>query len=474
MADTSRPGEIAALPRVLGTRDLVLLNIAAIVGLRMLASAAKLGPSSLVLWAVGLVIFFVPLALAVLELSSRLPGEGGFYLWTKAAFGDGHGFVAGWTYWISNIVFFPTLLLFGAGAAAYVGGDRWTDLAADFRFNASYCLAALWGATALNILGLDRAKWLQNAGGIATWSAAAMLVAAGGVAWSRFGSATASENVIPDFKTLATLSALASMALAYQGMELGPILGGEIKDPRRQIPRAMLISGVFVAIIYMAGTAALLVALPAEKIDLIGGISQALVAIGQRLGFPAFGAIVSALIALGSLGGICTWIAGTARLPFVVGLDRYLPSRLSRLHPRYGTPHVALLTQGTLTTMVLLGALTGSTLHEAFVILVDMTIILGFLPLLYIFAALPVLRRRGVAESAGPIVIPGGVTACWLVSAVGFLTTLLAIFTSMLPPAESQEPGLFYLKVVGGSVVLIGIGLIFYLSGRGRRDVAAD
>jgi amino acid transporter len=90
MADTSRPGAIPALPRVLGTRDLVLMNIAAIVGLRMLASAAKLGPSSIVLWMVGLLIFFVPLALAVLELSSRLPGEGGFYLWTKAAFGDGH------------------------------------------------------------------------------------------------------------------------------------------------------------------------------------------------------------------------------------------------------------------------------------------------------------------------------------------------------------------------------------------------
>ena len=146
------------LHRVLGLRDLVLLNIAVVVGLRWLSTAAQLGPASLVLWALGLVLFFIPLGMAVVELSSRMPGEGGLYLWAKSAFGDAHGFVAGWTYWISNLVFFPSMLLFGAGVFAYVAGDRWLPLAESASFNGAYCLCALWGATLLNYATLFSAS----------------------------------------------------------------------------------------------------------------------------------------------------------------------------------------------------------------------------------------------------------------------------------------------------------------------------
>jgi amino acid transporter len=116
---------VPQLHRALGTLDLVLLNVAAIVGLRWLSVAAQIGPSSLTLWALGLITFLVPSALTVLELSSRLPGEGGLYLWSKAAFGDLHGFIAGWSYWIANLVFFPSVLLFAAAVLLYVpGGSR--------------------------------------------------------------------------------------------------------------------------------------------------------------------------------------------------------------------------------------------------------------------------------------------------------------------------------------------------------------
>ena len=114
MAENSKQGTVR-LHRVLGLRDLVLLNLAAVVGLRWLSTAAQIGPASLVLWILGLLLFFIPLGMSVLELSSRIPGEGGLYLWAKAAFGDAHGFIAGWIYWVSNLVFFPSMLLFGAG-----------------------------------------------------------------------------------------------------------------------------------------------------------------------------------------------------------------------------------------------------------------------------------------------------------------------------------------------------------------------
>ncbi|WP_430390494.1 APC family permease [Dyella sp. 20L07] len=465
MAETE-PG----LRRVLGTWDLVLFNIAAIVALRWLSLAAQVGPSSLVLWLLGLIGFFIPLALAVLELSSRIPGEGGLYLWTKGAFGDIHGFIAGWTYWVSNLAYFPAALLFSAGVFLHVGGGQWLSHASDSRYNLVYCLAVLWGATGLGILGLNRAKWLQNIGGIATWLAAALILVAGAIAAYRFGSATTITltNVAPDFGKLSTFSTLATIALAFQGLELGPILGGEIKDPRRQIPRATIVSCVVIGAIYIAGTTSLMVALPPSTIDIIGGIPQALSEIGARLGLPSFGPLTAGLVTIGTMGGIAAWVTGTARLPFVVGVDRYLPAALGKLHPRYGTPHIALLIQGILTSVMLAAALSGASIHEAYVILIDMTAIMSLLPLAYILLAFPLLRRRAAGNNTGVDVVPIGTFGCWLAGLTGFGVVSLAIVTSMIPPADSRNPGLFLCKVVGGSAFLIGIGLMFYSRNRRR------
>ncbi|MEP7157276.1 MAG: APC family permease [Betaproteobacteria bacterium] len=455
------------LHRVLGTRDLVLMNIAAIVGLRWLSTAAQVGPSSLVLWILGLVFFFLPVALTVLELSSRIPGEGGLYLWTREAFGDAHGFIAGWSYWVSNIVFFPTVLLFGAGVLLYAGGTEWLHLADSAIYNGICCLTVVWLATFLNIAGLERARWLQNAGGIATWTVAVLILGGGVISWIKFGPATAmaAAALVPDLSSMSALSTFAVIALAFAGLEMGPILGGEIKEPRKTIPRAILITCVAATAMYICGTASLLIALPAEKIHVIAGIPQALAAIGDRLGFAQFGPITAALLALGSFGAVGAFITGTARLPFVIGVDRYLPKALAALHPRYGTPYIALLVQAAITTLVLLLALSGTTIREAFVILVDMTIIVGFLPLLYIFAALPVLRLRAAGKNDGIVLVPGGPVVCWLASGLGFATTLLAIVTSMVPPDGTKDPVMFLVKVIGGSALLIGAGLVFYVRG---------
>ncbi len=129
---------------------------------------------------------------------------------------------------------------------------------------------------------------------------------------------------------------------------------------------------------------------------------------------------------------------------------------------------MALLVQGILATLVLLAAISGSAIHEAYLMLIDMTVILSFLPLLYMFAALPVLRRRGSGQSGDIALIPGGPFICWLVGGTGFLITLLALILAMVPPADSSRPALFAIKVIGGSAALIIVGLVFYHRRRTR------
>ena len=99
------------LPRSLGLRDLVLLNVVGIVSLRWLATSAAAGPSVLSLWVLAALLFFLPLGLAVSDLSARYPHQGGVYAWTKTAFGEGHGFLCGWCYWVNNLLYYPNLLI---------------------------------------------------------------------------------------------------------------------------------------------------------------------------------------------------------------------------------------------------------------------------------------------------------------------------------------------------------------------------
>lgn len=296
--------------------------------------------------------------------------------------------------------------------------------------------------------------------------------AAGVLAWHRFGAAKpiTTAGLVPNLGSLATLASFATIALAFEGLELGPILGGEIKNPRRTIARALPIACVLVAVLYIAGTASLFLALPAQQIDSISGVPQALAAVGARIGVPLFGIGAAALLTLSQIGSLGAWVAGTARLPFHFGLDRYLPSALAAVHPRFGSPHVALIVQGVLATVILLAAISGSAVHEAYLVLVDMTLILTFVPLLYMFVAAPILRPRAPAGDAGITLIPGGRFASWLVAASGFAVTLLAVIIAMIRPSDSTNRALFALKVIGGSAALLAIGLGFYF--RGRRILA--
>jgi amino acid transporter len=233
----------------------------------------------------------------------------------------------------------------------------------------------------------------------------------------------------------------------------------------------ILISGVIITLIYVLGTAAVLVAMPHKEVSELQGIVQAIASAGGRLGLPAAGAVAAAFLTLSNIGGVGAWLAAAARLPFVAGLDRYLPPAFGRLHPRWGTPVVALLVQAAGTVVFIVLGQAGSTVKAAYDALVSMAVIAYFIPFLLMFAALIRVQRH----PAGPEVmrIPGGRWAAILVGAVGFATTAISIVLALLPPADATHPSLAVIKVVVPSLALIGLGVLLYLRGRGRRTVTA-
>ena len=472
MSTASHEGTGGGLIRTLGVMDLVFLNIAAILGIRWLSTAAQMGPSSLVLWLLAVVIFFIPSGLTVMELSSRDSGEGGIYLWTKAAFGEAHGFIVGWTYWVNNLFYFPGLLLFIAGAFLYLGGSTWLGFADSGPYNAAFSLALLWLVIALNVIGLSKGKWIPNIGAMATGAVFLVLTIGGIWAWARHGAATdfSPAALAPNFGEFSTLTFFATMTFAFAGLELGPVMSGEIKEPRRSLPRAMLISGLIIAGVYILGTGLLMVAVPEGEINVITGIPQALAAIGERIALPGLAILGALLVVMSSTGGLGAWFSGVARIPYVIGIDRYLPAALGRTHPTWGTPHVALIAQGVVATLLILSAVTETTIEAAYIMLLDMAIILYFIPFLYMFAALPMLRRKAAGNNEGISLIPGGIVGVALCSVLGFGATLLSVVLALIPPEGTQNPRMFVLKVGGGCLLFIAAGLLFYLRNRRPRE----
>ena len=459
------------LPRALGLRDMVLFNVVAVVSLRWFATAAAAGPSSITLWVLAALCFFLPQGLAVSDLAARYPDEGGIYAWTKRSFGEGHGFMCGWCYWVNNILYYPNLLMSTAVVGTYVVGRGGTALENSWTYVLLATLVALWLAVALNIVGVRTGRWLQNAGALGTYVPGVVLVALGVYAAYTHPAATPmnAATLVPDLADKTKLNLWASIAFAFAGLELCAVMGGEVKEPRRTLPRSIFVSAPLIAFIYIAGTASVLWLVPTKQVNIVSGFLQALHTGAQDIGFGAawIPAAMAALYVIGNVGGVGAWLTGPARVAFVIGLDRYFPPAFGRVHPRWQTPYVAILTQAVLATLFLFVSVLGkgTTVERAYLIILDTMLLVYFIPYLYLYVCFLMVRlREPVAPGASLL---AGRPAAVVIGLCGFLFTVFAMIMAMIPP-EADQAGIFLLKVVGGAAFCVVLGGIIYWRGRRR------
>jgi len=473
-----RPGTIAVAEndttphprRALGLRDLVLFYVVVTLSLRWLPLAAAAGPSTMVIWLIGVAVVFLPIALCVMELSSRYPQEGGMYVWSKRAFGDSAGFLTGWIYWTSNLPYFPVLLYFAASNALYVGGTRWHALQSSPSFFIGFSIVGLSLALVLNLVGLNVGKWLNNLGAIGTWIPVALLFALAFLVWSKFGPATSFP--MQSFKptlTVANCGIWATMLSAFAGAEAASFMGSEIKRPRRDIPRALVIAGFLVVAGYVLGTLAILVVVPREQLNSLEGLMQAISSSGARVGWRGLGPAVALLICVSNLGAVGAYLAAVARIPFVAGIDRYLPQAFARVHPRWGTPYVALIVQALFSVLIAIMGQAGSSIRGAYQVLISTTVIATFLPYLFMFAAL--IRLQDEPVEPGVMRIPGGKPVATAIAVVGFAATVLVVIGSVIPDASEPNKVLAVVKVVLLSAALVLGGVALYWVGKRRSTI---
>jgi len=445
-----------------------------VLGPRWIAAAGHNGTSSISLWVIAAVFFFVPGALVINELSSRFPEEGGLYVWSREAFGPFHGFVAGWTYWIYTFFYFPGLLLASASMAAYIVGGRGSVLAQDRTFQLTVSLAILLVAVVLNIIGLNIGKWLQNAGGVGTYVPLLMLVGIAALVCLRHGSAThfTLSNMLPTWNW-DTVNFWSQIAFAFTGLELVSAMSEEVRDPRRTLPRAVFGAGALIALMYIAGTFAILGLVPAADLDPQSGVFHAIAIGSAALKLSFLGILAAILVTAGNAGGVGSTVAGISRVPFVVGVDRYLPAAFGKIHPRWKTPYISILVQASISAAILLGSQINETTQGAYQKLIDAGIILYFIPFLYMFAAvIKLAHRKDRKENTHAILVPGGVAGVWICGGLGFLVVLGGIALSFVPPGDSANKLGFFMTLVVGTVASIFLGLILYW--RGVRQKQAE
>ena len=456
------------LHRVMGFRDLLLFYLVTGFTVRWIGTAAAAGPSAVVIWLLACLAFYVPLMFTVLELSSRYPNEGGCYVWSKRAFGDFAGFITGWTYWTCNLPYFPGLFYFTAAAALFIGGAEWQRLGASPVYFITFSLLALALAAGLNVRGLAVGKWLHNLGAVGLWLPGLVLMGLGLGAWLRFGSATSFtvHSMVPSTR-LKDIVFWSTIAFSLSGLESASMLGEEIRDARRNIPRALLLAGGLITLLYVFGTVAMLVALPQSEIMNLQGFMRAIESASARLGLGWLVAPVAGLLVVGGLGQAGAWFAAGGRLPFVAGIDRFLPPAFGRLHPRYGSPYVSLLAQAGIAAVFIFLGQAGTTVKGAYDVLVSMAIISYFIPYLFMFASMIRLQR----EPAGAEVIrvPGGRPVAIGLAALGFTTTVISIALALIPAEDEPHKVLAVTKVAGLTILLVAAGALVYWRGRWRR-----
>ncbi len=445
------------LKRVLGRRDLILLFVVAVFNLNVVPSIAANGGVTIWLWIISLALFFWPQGIAVIELAHRYPGEGGVYLWAKEMFGDFHGFFSGWCYWTNNMLYVPTIMLYFVGVSVFVLGPIHAALADDKSFALWTSVILLLALAALNIVGLGVGKWINNLGAIGTGIAATVLVVLGLMVTSKTGiTVTAADFRVPhDPRFL--LNSFGVICFALVGLELASIMGDEIKDPQRTLPGAVLWGGVISGLLYIAVTLTLLVAIGRSGIGVLQGIVQAVAKMSGQFGLswivPGFALLLSVSIA----GIASAWLGGSARIPFVAGLDSYMPEWLGRLHPKYATPYAALLVHVTISILLCVVFFRLSSVQAAFQTMLSLAVVLQLVPYLYVFAALLKLAARG-SDQAGvysrPVLILAG--------ASGLITTILGIGLQYFPPQLVTSLRTYEWEMVGGTLFFVGLAVFFF------------
>lgn len=440
--------------RTLGIFTLAMINMAAILTLRNLPLMAFYGLASVFFYGVAALAFFVPVALVAAELATTYPESGGVYAWVKRGFGAKYGFLAVWMDWVENVVWFPTVLSFVAATIAYAVAP---SLDENKFFMVTVMLVVYWGATFVNFFGMKASGLISSIGTIAGTIIPGCLLIIMAVIWLVMGKGVQFEvswdAFIPDMK-LSNMSFFAGVILGYFGIEMAAYHAREAKDPKRDYPKAIMLSVVTIVAVFIMGSLAIAVVVPAKDISLVAGLMQAMEKFFDPFGLRWVVPVLAVLVAAGGIAQISTWLVGPSKGLLATARDGSLPPVLEKVNKAH-MPVSILVAQGLVSTVFVLLFLLVPNANSFYWILSALTAQITLIMYILMFAS--AIRLRYIDRGAKrPYQVPGGIGGMWIVGGLGLGASFFTFFVGFVPPIDVKISGLigFEAFLVLGIVVL--------------------
>lgn len=445
--------------RVLGRADLVLFTVSAILTIDGLASATSVGFAWFTWWTILMVLFFIPYGLITAELGSTWTAEGGPYVWVHAGLGPRAASMTAWLYWINLVYWTPSLLLVFAATfdAIFLGSGS-------LALQTGIAFVLTWLTVGIGIIRLRISKWIPNLGAVVK---AAIFLGLGLLGLASLVSGRPPANAF-GFEALAprwdaTVAYLPVLVFNVLGFELMSSAGEEMRNPQRDVPRAILLAGVLVSLLYGLGTLGILLAVPLESLSVVTGTWDALEILGEEMGSGARWVVLA--LGLGFLwaciANIVTWSLGANRVAASAARDGLLPPFLGRLHPRFNTPHIVFLWMGVIGSALLVGnaLLAGKTVN-VFWMLFKLQGVCFLLSYAGVFPAFVILRYRA-ASNKRPYRVPGGTSSAWILALVSWTFVMAGVVLFFAESPTSENPELEWWILVVETAATLAVGWIF-------------
>ncbi len=460
MRPTTTGGTLADQTKTFGLFSMVLFSVSAILVADTVAASAAIGVQGLGFWVALGLVFFIPYGFVTAELGSAWPDEGGIYVWVKEAFGPGWGTVTSWMYWVNVALWAPSVFVLFIGSLEVAFGVDVAPL-----WEALIVIAMVWAIVLIGILPLSWTKFVPN---LSAAVKVVVLVGLGvmGVAYAiKNGTANSFslDQWVPAWNT-DSLSFLPIIIYSYMGFELMSSAGGAIKEPKRDVPKMIVLAGAAILAVYTFATFGILAVTKTEDVSIVTGIVDALqLTFDEVLG--GYGwlfdlAVVGLLFTF--FGNMVTWSIGANQTIGATGLDKTAPGVFGHVNKRFGTPDYAFVLMGAIATAItILAYALDPDQANVFWTLFALSSIVFLIPYLLMFPALLVLRRK-FPDQHRPYVVPGGRAGAWISAILCEIGIVLTVFLFFYFPAEGVSEGTFWTITGGGTLLSLLVGWWLY------------
>jgi putative glutamate/gamma-aminobutyrate antiporter len=433
---------------------LAMINVAAICSIRNWPLNAQYGFSSLFFYIAAAIGFFIPSALVSAELASGWPKNGGIYAWVKEAFGHKAGFLAVWLQWVENVVYYPAALSFVAICISYSIDP---SLAQNQYFTFFTILLLFWGATFINLQGMKISGLVSSLGVLSGTIVPGLLIIGLGIFWyfSNQPSAISMDlkSFIPDLSGINQLSFLAGTMLGFAGIEMSAAHARDVPNPRKEFPKAIMLSTFIILALSILGTLAIAVAIPQNQINLLSGGIDALILFFKQYHLSFLIPLLSLLIGFGAFSTVLTWIIGPSRALLTAAQDGDLPPILHKTNSKQ-MPVSMLVLQGIIVTFLATVFLVLPDVSSSFWVLIALASILY--SAMYVIMFITAIKLRYSQPNVErPYKIGLGNAGMWVVSTLGSLVSLFVIVVGFLPPDHIVNKGRYVTILLSGFFIFL-------------------